>query len=90
MEDLFQALPDTTFHLLLFGQPAPTEKLPLADALLRVHPIPDDPANEEELSSGRIPRRSFYLLRPDGHVGLCGTSLEAGTLEPYFSERLAM
>jgi hypothetical protein len=89
-EDLFQALADTTFHLLLFGQPAPAEKLPLADELLRVHAIPDDPANEEELSRARIPRRSFYLLRPDGYIGLCGTSLEAGTLERYFAERLAI
>jgi hypothetical protein len=58
-EDLVQALPDTKFHLLLFGQPAPAEKLPLADALLRVHAIPDDPANEEELSRAHIPRQSF-------------------------------
>jgi 2-polyprenyl-6-methoxyphenol hydroxylase-like FAD-dependent oxidoreductase len=90
VEDLFQALPDTTFHLLLFGQPALAEKLPIADTLLRVHPIPDDPANEEELSRAHIPRQSFYLLRPDGYVGLCGTSLQAGALARYFSERLAI
>jgi hypothetical protein len=30
------------------------------------------------------------LLRPDGYVGLCGTSLQAGALARYFSERLGI
>jgi hypothetical protein len=33
---------------------------------------------------------SFYLLRPDGHVGLCGERLEPAALARYFSERVSL
>ena len=47
-----------------------------------------DPANDEILVHARIPALSFHLLRPDGHVGLCGTRLEPDAVTRYFSERL--
>jgi len=50
--------------------------------------IPDDPANDRELARVRIPRPSFYLLRPDGHVGLSGDRLDAAAVTRYLSERL--
>jgi 2-polyprenyl-6-methoxyphenol hydroxylase-like FAD-dependent oxidoreductase len=34
------------------------------------------------------PRPSFYLLRPDGHVGLCGSIYDAAACERYFEDRL--
>ena len=75
-EDLF-ALDDTRFHLLVFGQPS-SGMSDVADAdLLDVHDVPLDPANETALDRAHIPRPSFYLLRPDGHVGLCGTVFDA-------------
>jgi hypothetical protein len=40
------------------------------------------------LARAQIPRPSFYLLRPDGHVGLCGARLDAAELQRYLSERL--
>ena len=82
VEDLFQKLSDLHFHLLAFGQNAPS--LPGIES----HAIPSDPGNDAELARAGIPALSFYLLRPDGHVGLCGARLEAGQIERYLSERL--
>src|SRR5205823_3076391 len=75
-EDFFHALDDTRFNLIVVGQPAPTETFGLGD-LLRVHAIPDDPHNDAELARVSIPKPSFYLLRPDGHIGLCGSRIAA-------------
>ena len=88
IEDLFQKCDDLRFHLFVIGQPAPA--VAFANGLLRVHAIAPDPANSAELARVRIPQPSFYLVRPDGHVGLCGVRLEAGVLERYLSERLGL
>ena len=82
VEDLFQKLSDLQFHLLAFGQDAPS--VPGIES----HAIPSDPGNDAGLARAGIPALSFYLLRPDGHVGLCGARLEAGQIERYLSERL--
>ncbi|HEX9684448.1 MAG TPA: FAD-dependent oxidoreductase [Burkholderiales bacterium] len=87
VEDLFQKLDDTRFHLLVIGQPAPpAEALGLGE-LLRVHAVPGDPANSAELARVGISGQAFYLLRPDGHVGLAGTRLDPDTVKRYLSER---
>jgi hypothetical protein len=88
-EDLFQKLDDTKFNLIVIGQSAPPTPLPGPGDLLRTLAIPSDPANDRELEHAHIPRPSFYLLRPDGHVGLSGLRLEADAVTRYFSERLA-
>ena len=88
IEDLFETLDDTRFNLIMIGQAAPSEQtLGLGD-LLRVYTVADDRVNDAELLRARIPRPSFYLLRPDGHVGLCGTRLPPGALSRYLAERL--
>ena len=89
-EDLYAALDDTRFNLLLVGQPPPDQGLAGFQDLLTVRTIPVNPHNNEELARARIPPLSFYLLRPDGHVGLCGERLETPTLTRYFGERLFM
>ena len=87
VEDLFEKLDDTHFHLILFGQPAPSSSvLGMAD-MLRTHAIPADAANDRELARVSIPRPSFYLLRPDGHVGMAGTRLDAEAIQRYFIDR---
>jgi hypothetical protein len=88
VEDLFRKFDDLRFHLFIAGQPAPGLSIP--EGLLQVHGIPSDPANDAELARARIPPTSFYLLRQDGHIGLCGLRLEAGQIERYLSERLGI
>lgn len=88
VQDLFQTLDDTRFNLLVFGDTAP--KLPGMDGLLRVHTIPITAGNEAEQARVHVPRSAFYLLRPDGHVGLCGHVLDAATVQRYFAENLAL
>ena len=103
-ESFFGKLDDTRFHLVLFGQDggggAGASAGASADAgsgsesalpdLLRTHVVPSDPANERELARAKIPQPSFYLIRPDGYVGLCGARLESGAVERYLSGRLGL
>jgi 2-polyprenyl-6-methoxyphenol hydroxylase-like FAD-dependent oxidoreductase len=91
-EDLFARLDDRRFNLVLVRQPAPALPDALRDhgGLVRTHSVPDDPANDPALGRARIPGPSFYLLRPDGHVGLAGTRLDTGALTRYLAERLEL
>jgi hypothetical protein len=88
IEDLFETLDDTRFHLLAFGQAVPASGTPDLGDLLRMHAVPADSANEAELDRAKIPRPSFYLLRPDGYIGLCGGTLDAGAVTQYFADTL--
>jgi 2-polyprenyl-6-methoxyphenol hydroxylase-like FAD-dependent oxidoreductase len=87
-EDLFGILDDTRFNLIVIGQPAPQIALAGLGDLLRIHTVPGDPENDRELARAHIPRPSFYLLRPDGHVGLAGLHLEVAAAIRYVSGRL--
>jgi 2-polyprenyl-6-methoxyphenol hydroxylase-like FAD-dependent oxidoreductase len=86
-EDLFERLDDTRFNLIAIGQPAAVLATTGYGDLLAVHVIADDPGNRAELARVNIPTPAFYLLRPDGHVGLCGGRLEAGAMGRYLSGR---
>ena len=86
-EDLFATLDDTRFHLLVIGQPIPQDPAPGLGELLQAHEIPHDQENARELARAGIPALAYYLLRPDGHIGLAGTRLEVGTLRQYLGER---
>jgi len=86
--DSFRALDDTHFNLVVVGQPPPNRGDLGLGGLLQVHCVLDDPANRAELARAQIPQPSFYLLRPDGHVGLCGACLDAMAVTRYVSERL--
>jgi 2-polyprenyl-6-methoxyphenol hydroxylase-like FAD-dependent oxidoreductase len=88
VEDSFKKLDDTRFNLLAIGQPAPPIDALGRRDLLHVYTIPAEPGNDAELARLRIPRPSFYLLRPDGHVGLCGTRLDAADVAKYLSGHL--
>jgi FAD binding domain len=89
-EDLFARLDDTRFNLIVVGQSLPSDVPGDHRDLMLVHSIFDDPENIRELARARIPRPSYYLLRPDGHVGLAGTRLDAAALSRYLTERLAL
>ena len=83
IEDLFQKLDDTRYNLIVIGQPAPSKETVKPDDLLITHVIPDDAHNVQELARVRISGPVFYLLRPDGHVGLCGIGLDMSTVTRY-------
>ena len=85
-QDLFAALDDTCFNLLVIGQSAPRAPIARGDGLVRVHEIPADAGNAKVLARARIATPAFYLLRPDGHIGLAGVRLEAGVIARYFDE----
>ena len=87
-EDLFRKLDDTRFNLIVIGQATPPGGVPGLGDRLRTHVVPSDPANDRELARAHIPGTAFYLLRPDGHVGLAGTRLESAAVTRYVSERL--
>jgi len=86
VEDLFQKLGDLHFNLLVFGQDAPSKELADLGDLLRTHVVPRDFTNDAELSRVQISQPSFFLVRPDGYIGLSGTSLNAGDLRAYFAQ----
>ncbi|WP_076999941.1 FAD-dependent monooxygenase [Variovorax sp. KK3] len=89
VQDLFAELDDLHFHLLVFGQPAPQRSEWARHDLLRMHVLPSDPVNEAQLARARIPGTSFYLLRPDGYIGLSGARVDPGIVDDYLRERLA-
>lgn len=86
VEDLYQKLDDTKFNLIVIGQLV--EKAPDLGGLLNVYGIPSIPGNSAELARLNVPQPSFYLLRPDGHVGLCGRQLDPAALKRYVSGNL--
>ena len=87
-EDLFAKLDDTRFNLIVIGQHPTLIQLPALGDLLRIHGVPSDAANDAELARARIPRPSFYLLRPDGHIGLAGAQLDVAAVHRYLAERM--
>jgi 2-polyprenyl-6-methoxyphenol hydroxylase-like FAD-dependent oxidoreductase len=86
VDDLFETLDDTRFNLLVIAQPAPPARSFGAGDLVVVHALPDDPANAAEFARAGIAAPSFYLLRPDGHIGLAGSSLDVGAVRRYLAE----
>ena len=89
VEDLFQRLDDTRFNLLVIGQPAPAESSRLDDAMV-VHGIASGDANTQELARAGITVPAFYLLRPDGHIGLAGARVEMRDVMRYLADSVAL
>ena len=88
--DVFDALDPVRFNLIVIGQEvADGSALPLGD-LVRVHVAASDDRNAAELERCAMPTPSFYLLRPDGHIGLCGTVLASPDVARYAREQLHM
>jgi hypothetical protein len=83
IEDLYQKLDDTRFNLVLVGQPAPERGSQGLGDLLRVHVIAQDACNARELARHKLNGPAFYLLRPDGHIGLAGRRFDAVALYDY-------
>jgi hypothetical protein len=71
----------------VIGQPAPSlEALGLGD-MWQVHAVLSDPENDAALAAASIASPSYYVLRPDGHVGLSGTVFHESDLKRWIAQR---
>jgi len=87
-EDLYRVLDDMRFNLLAFGPDVAADGATQGFGdLVRVHVI-QGVGNEEPLARAGISQPSFYLLRPDGHVGLCGPGFDAPAIRRYLVSRV--
>jgi 2-polyprenyl-6-methoxyphenol hydroxylase-like FAD-dependent oxidoreductase len=89
-QDLFETLDDRRFTLIAIAQIVPPGGVPGLGDLLRTQVVPSSPANERELARAWIPSPAFYLVRPDGYIGLAGVSLDAEAVTRYVVEHLAV
>jgi 2-polyprenyl-6-methoxyphenol hydroxylase-like FAD-dependent oxidoreductase len=87
-EDLYAKLDDTRFALIVIGQPAPSSGIPGLNGAMQMLTIPLDSENRAELGRVKVPETAFYLLRPDGYVGLAGVRVDMAEVNRYLSERL--
>lgn len=81
---LWQVLDDLQFHLVVLGQSAPAHRS-LHD--LDVIAVPDTAGNRKALTRSGMEGPRFYLVRPDGHIGLCGRRVDPHRILQYFAER---
>jgi 2-polyprenyl-6-methoxyphenol hydroxylase-like FAD-dependent oxidoreductase len=88
VEDTFQAFEDCHFNLIAFGQSVPAD-LGFRD-IVRTWSIPGNPENDAELARAGVPQPSFYLIRPDGHVGLCGKMADASAISRYLADTIGL
>jgi len=89
-EDIFDALDDTRFTLILIGQEPTANGDHGVGDLLHTIVVPADPENALELARAGIVSPAFYLLRPDCYIGLAGARFDPAALRRYISERLAV
>jgi hypothetical protein len=84
-EDLFERMDDTRFHLLVIGQPTPSGASLAIGDMLRVHEIPAGGENAGALAAASVPSPSFYLVRPDGHIGLAGRRVDGDAVRRWLA-----
>jgi 2-polyprenyl-6-methoxyphenol hydroxylase-like FAD-dependent oxidoreductase len=90
-QDLFERLDDTRFHLLVLGQPGAggeaARQLREGAGPVDTTVVPADAANDAALARVGIAQPSFFLLRPDGHIGLAGDRLDFEAIRRYLAEK---
>lgn len=87
LSDATISLKDTHFNLLLFGPSgAPADLEPFGDLVA----VREARADDAAAAKHGIPSTAFYLLRPDGHVGLCGVHCDAFVVGRYLRETMCL
>lgn len=89
-EDMFQKARDMQFNLFLVGQSSAGTGMPEFGDLCRTWVIPKDAVNDRELARVQIPQPAFYLVRPDGYIGLCGARFDAVRAKDYLTRDLQL
>lgn len=82
VEDIFQKMDDMRYNLIVIGLQVP-EDISQFDSLVNTFQIPDNTHNIQELARVGVSGTAFYLLRPDGHIGLAGSCLETVAVKGY-------
>ena len=85
VEDFYSKLDDSRFNLVVVGQAADRELARTLGPLVKVHDIHAE-ANEAELKRAQLPATCFYLVRPDGHIGLAGARLDRSAILRYLED----
>lgn len=88
VEDSFRLLSGTQFKLVSFGQPVPEASWLQANEVMAAYEVPADETNSAELQRVGVPAVSFYVVRPDGYVGLCGKRLDMDVVRRYLETRI--
>jgi len=89
-KDLFSRLDDTRFNLIVVGHTPTPDDVAALDDLVAMHPVAANPGNREALARAGIPTPSFYLVRPDGYIGLAGARLRRESLTTYLADNLRL
>jgi hypothetical protein len=86
--DLYQSFDGLRFQLLLFGQPSPS--LPGFEREVHSQLIDAGGENGRRLQAAGIPLPSFFLLRPDGYIGLAGLQAEPELLRRWLTRQVGL
>jgi hypothetical protein len=81
-EDLFAKLDDTRFNLIVFGQQPNDVR---TDWPIAVHEIPEVPNNVAAMARAGIRAPCYFLLRPDGYIGLAGVRMQGEDVAHYLA-----
>ncbi len=87
--DLFERLDDRRFNLVIVGDAAADAAavgVAAPGGRLKLHHVPGGFGNDRALARAGLVAPSFYLLRPDGHVGVAGITPDATVIADYFEE----
>lgn len=90
VEDIFERFDDTSFNLVVVGQPAPASEQLAVGVPIAVHAIDADPRIAASLGTGAEVLPAYYLVRPDGYIGLAGRSLDPAEIRRYLRERVGV
>lgn len=90
IEDTFKIFEDSCFNLVAFGQAAPPATTLGFGDIVRSWTIPSDPQNDAERARAGIPAPSFFVIRPDGHVGLCGKLVDLSAVKRYLAGSISL
>ena len=85
--DIYRTLDDRRFNLLVFGSNGSGPGY-VGDFRSACHRLGHSGQRGKPKGNGARanPASSFFLLRPDGHIGLCGTTADMASIPGYLSD----